>query len=397
MWSGGESLNQQPPISLYVHLPWCVKKCPYCDFNSHTRRASLDENGYVRALLNDLAVDVGRLEYRPVLKSIFIGGGTPSLFTGRSIEMLLRGIEKQADIPESAEITLEANPGSADEGRFKAYRLAGVNRLSIGIQSFNDRHLALLGRVHDKEQALSAVDTAVRAKFNNYNLDMMYCLPGQTLRQASEDVRQAVALAPAHISAYQLTIEPNTLFAFRPPDLPDEETGWQIQKAYWRALKRAKYSQYEISAYAKNNQQCVHNLNYWHFGDYLGIGAGAHGKFSREFGVYRTSKPKHPDAYLKLYHGKPARHALAVKQVSRADLPLEFMMNRLRLKQGFSLDQFEKATGLDRSQVIEKIVLAVKKGLLTESASKYFPSKKGELFLNDLLEIFIPGCRQEVA
>ena len=382
---------------MYVHLPWCVKKCPYCDFNSHTLRKNLDEENYTRALLNDLAVEVERFETRPALESIFIGGGTPSLFSGESIGKLIMGIENYFNIDESTEITLEANPGTADEGRFRAYREAGVNRLSIGIQSFNDNHLGVLGRIHGKDQALSAVDMAIKAKFTNFNLDMMYCLPGQNPEQASQDIAQAIALAPTHISAYQLTLEPNTLFAAKPPELPDDETGWQIQQAYWTALEESNYDQYEISAYGKANRQCLHNLNYWQFGDYLGIGAGAHGKLSLGDGVFRTSKPRHPDQYLKTFINKPADNTAFIKAVSKSDLPLEFMMNILRLKSGFSLDRFENATGLDRSTVTRPLMRAIRQGLLIESSSVYRPSRKGELFLDDLLQLFIPDRHQEVA
>ena len=389
-------------ISLYVHLPWCVKKCPYCDFNSHTLRNTLDEDSYIKSLLNDLVFEVQRLETMPRLTSIFIGGGTPSLFSGQSIAKLITGIEKNLDIDDSTEITLEANPGVADEGRFKLYRQSGVNRLSIGIQSFNDKQLGNLGRVHDARQAFSAVDMAVKAGFTNFNLDMMYCLPQQSLKQAGEDIAQAIALAPTHISAYQLTLEPNTLFAAKPPVLPDDEIGWQIQQTYWTALEQSDYVQYEISAYSKANRQCAHNLNYWQFGDYLGIGAGAHGKLTRSDGVYRTHKPKHPNDYLKTFITKPPQTTDWIKVVSKADLPLEFMMNNLRLKTGFSLEQFENTTGLNRSVITQTLNLAIKKGLLNDASCggempHYQPSKKGRLFLDDLLQLFLPDNQKEVA
>ncbi len=383
--------------SLYVHLPWCVKKCPYCDFNSHALRSSLDEDSYIKALLNDLAVEVRRFETRPAIESVFLGGGTPSLFSGKSIDHLLCGINALVDINETTEITLEANPGTADAQRFEAYRQAGVNRLSIGVQSFNDYHLSILGRIHGKDQALRAVDMAVKAGFLNFNLDLMYCLPQQNPEQASEDIALAIALSPAHISAYQLTLEPNTFFAFRPPELPDDETGWQIQQAYQDALKAANYDHYEISAFGKPDRKCLHNLNYWRFGDYLGIGAGAHGKLTLNSTIYRTIKPKHPDQYLKTFRYQPAQNTALVKAVDKADLPLEYMMNVLRLKSGFSLTHLENATGLDRSDVMPEIKQAVSRGLLIKTSSVFRPSEKGTLFLDDLLQIFIPNSHKEVA
>ena len=384
-------------ISLYVHLPWCVKKCPYCDFNSHTLRTNLDENNYIQALLNDLAFEIERLQAKPALTSLFIGGGTPSLFSAESIDKLINGIGKHFIIDETTEITLEANPGTADENRFMGYRRSGVNRLSIGIQSFNDRHLRVLGRIHGQQQAQSAVDMAVKANFSNFNLDLMYCLPEQTLDEARQDITQAIALAPTHLSAYQLTLEPNTLFAAKPPVLPDHELGWQIQQAYWTALEESGYCQYEISAYSKEQRQCSHNLNYWQFGDYLGIGAGAHGKLTFEDGVYRTSKPKHPDQYLKSFSRLPADHTAYIKAVNKADLPLEYMMNRLRLNSGFSLAQFENATGLDRNVIAQPLKSALKNELLIETSSLYRPTTKGRLFLDDLLQLFLPNNHQEVA
>ena len=393
-------------ISLYVHLPWCVKKCPYCDFNSHTLRSNLDEGSYIKALLNDLSFELARLQTTPAIASIFIGGGTPSLFSGESIGKLITGIQNRVFIDDDIEITLEANPGTADETRFNTYRQVGVNRLSIGIQSFNQQHLGTLGRIHGAREAFSAVDMALSAGFTNFNLDMMYCLPQQSLEQASEDIAQAIALAPTHISAYQLTLEPNTLFAARPPVLPDDETGWQIQQTYWTALQESGYDQYEISAYSKTNRQCLHNLNYWEFGDYLGIGAGAHGKLTLSDGIFRTNKPKHPDQYLNAFVNQPTDKTSWIKAVTKADLPLEYMMNRLRLKTGFSLDHFESVTGLDRVVIAPALALAIKKDLLTETScvnaqAQYRPSEKGRLFLDDLLQLFLPNNKhnnqQEVA
>ena len=390
-------MNISSTLSLYVHLPWCIKKCPYCDFNSHELRSNPDEDKYIKALLTDLAFELKRFDVKPAIKSIFIGGGTPSLFSGTSIDKLLTGIEKHCELTESIEITLEANPGTADEARFNGYRKAGINRLSLGIQSFNDQHLKSLGRIHDSRHALTAIEMADGANFTNINLDMMYCLPEQTPAQASQDIIQAIALAPTHISAYHLTLEPNTLFAVRPPVLPDEETGWQIQQDYWAALDDAGYSQYEISAYCKSNQHCRHNLNYWQFGDYLGIGAGAHGKITRSDGVYRTCKPKHPTQYMKAFTCLPEKTDDYLKLVDKSELPVQYMMNMLRLKIGFSLDHFEQSTGVNRSQVADELNQALTCGLLIQSEGIYRPSEKGRLFLDDLLQLFIPNPCREVA
>lgn len=390
-------LNPPTTISLYVHLPWCVRKCPYCDFNSHALRASLDEESYVNAVLNDLAFEAGRMESGAELKSVFFGGGTPSLFSPQSIDKLLQGISSYFNIEESTEITLEANPGAADQSRFSSYRRVGVNRLSIGIQSFNDRQLHELGRIHGGQEALDAVEMTLSAGFDNFNLDMMYGLPQQTIDQARQDIEQAIALSPTHISAYQLTIEPNTLFAVKPPVLPDEETGWQIQQLYWTALRQSAYQRYEVSAYGKPGRQCLHNLNYWQFGDYLGIGAGAHGKLSKSSGVFRTLKPRHPSQYIKSFCNQPGDSDAFIRAVNQSDLPLEYMMNRLRLTQGFALEDFEKTTGVDRKVIAKTLNIAVNKGLLTQTSCGYRVSETGQLFLDDLVQLFLTDQRQEVA
>ena len=376
-------------IGLYIHLPWCIKKCPYCDFNSHQLRGELDDGSYIDALLNDFEFEINRLESKRTISSIFIGGGTPSLFSAESIDRLLTGIRAKYDVCENLEITLEANPGAADESRFKGYRQAGVNRLSIGIQSFNQQQLRTLGRIHNGEQAFSAVEMAKSARFKNFNLDLMYCLPEQTPQQALADVQQAVALAPAHISAYHLTIEPNTLFAQTPPVLPDEGTGWEIQQAYWSILRDAGYHQYEISAYSQPGYQCRHNLNYWRFGDYLGIGAGAHGKITTKDGIYRTLKSKHPNQYLRTFAGGPTDKDLYMKSVPDYNLPLEFMMNKLRLHEKVSINDYQQATGLNYVNINHVIEKAVNLQLLESDEDNFRVSEKGRLFLDDLLQLFL--------
>jgi len=383
------SIKTPEQIGLYIHLPWCIKKCPYCDFNSHQLRADLDENSYIDALINDFEFEITRLEQPRAISSIFIGGGTPSLFSAKSIQRLLSAIKSSAELSVNVEITLEANPGAADESRFIGYRRSGINRLSIGIQSFNENHLKILGRVHGSEQALSAVAAAKAARFDNFNLDLMYCLPDQTVEQARADIAKAISLAPSHISAYHLTIEPNTFFAKQPPILPNDSIGWEIQKTYWSMLEQAGYQKYEISAYSKPGYVSEHNLNYWRFGDYLGIGAGAHGKITHPDGVYRTSKPKHPKQYEKTFAAMPSE-AEYISPVKSIDLPLEYMMNKLRLDEGFSLQHFESFTGLDYRKIEAQITKALDSGLLIEEGSVFYPSAKGRLFLDDLLQLFLP-------
>ena len=390
-------LTEPQHIGIYVHLPWCVKKCPYCDFNSHALRVDLDEATYIQALLNDIAFEASRLNKPKRVSSIFIGGGTPSLFSSKAIETLIGGIQKHFSFAQDIEITLEANPGTADAKRFKDYSAAGVNRLSIGVQSFDDQQLKSLGRIHDSRQAVGAIEMALAADFLNLNLDLMYCLPEQTLKQAEHDVRQAIEFQPSHISAYHLTIEPNTLFAHQPPVLPDDEAGWDIAQTYWSLLKQAGYKRYEVSAYSQPGRQCKHNLNYWNFGDYLGIGAGAHGKISRNKVIYRSLKPKHPNHYMRAFASVPTDKNDYLKSVNRKEIPLEFMMNTLRLDDGFSMSQFESATGLDRSCILKPVAAAVQQKLLVEVDSMVKPTPRGKLFLDDLLQIFLPQTNQEVA
>ncbi len=376
-------------IGLYIHLPWCIKKCPYCDFNSHQLRQQLDEKPYVSSLLNDFKFEINRLDQPRVINSIFIGGGTPSLFSEQSLDLLLTTIKSTYDLAENIEITLEANPGAADESRFKGYRQIGVNRLSIGIQSFNNSHLKVLGRVHDNDEAIRAVEMAKSAGFDNYNLDLMYCLPQQTVEQAQADVEQAIALSPTHISAYHLTIEPNTLFAYKPPVLPDENISWEIQQLYFSELQAAGYKRYEISAYSEPGFECRHNLNYWRFGDYLGIGAGAHGKITDTEGLYRTLKPKHPDQYMQAFRDGFSDRQAYIRPVKPHDLPLEYMMNKLRLNEAISLDDFQAATGLDHGLISNSINRAVDLQLLESIKNGFIVSAKGHLFLDDLLQLFL--------
>ncbi|WP_456407332.1 radical SAM family heme chaperone HemW [Thiolapillus sp.] len=370
------------PLSLYVHIPWCVRKCPYCDFNSHALKETLPEKDYVRALLEDLdeqkALAAGR-----ETGSIFIGGGTPSLFSGEAIDELLTGIRGELDLAPDIEISLEANPGAVDANHFAAYRAAGVNRLSIGVQSFNAEHLQALGRIHDPAQALRVFSIARAAGFENINLDLMFGLPKQKLQQALADLRQAVDLAPEHISWYQLTIEPNTLFHHQPPPTPDDEHLWEIQQKGQGILQEMGYAQYEISAYAQKEKKCHHNLNYWKFGDYLAIGAGAHAKVSTEKGVIRYSRERHPDVYMRA-SGKTVNEQL----LAAADLKLEFMMNALRLSAGVTTTLFEQRTGLTADAIAEEVAKAQELGLLEMNRRRLRPTIRGRLFLNDLLVLF---------
>jgi oxygen-independent coproporphyrinogen-3 oxidase len=376
-----------PPLALYVHIPWCVRKCPYCDFNSHQVRGGLDQAEYIDALLADLEADLRRTEGRP-LQSIFIGGGTPSLFAPAEIGRLLSGIESRMDCSDSIEITMEANPGTLEAASFPGFRDAGINRLSIGVQSFNAVALQALGRIHGPDEAVRAVEQARRAGFERVNLDLMFGLPQQTLANAKDDVQSALALDPGHISYYQLTLEPNTSFHHAPPKLPDEELIWQIQQQGQAELAAAGYLQYEISAYARAGQHCRHNLNYWTFGDYLGIGAGAHAKLTDRSGrVQRFSKWRQPQEYLRKV--KDAAPVQSYRELTRDDLILEFMMNRLRLNQGFKVAEFVTTTGLSEELLEPGIQQAMAEGLLVKQDGRIETTSQGRLFLNDLLELFI--------
>ncbi len=377
------------PLSLYIHIPWCIKKCPYCDFNSHEAHNDVPEKAYVTALLKDLETELPHIWGRP-LSSIFIGGGTPSLFSAEAIDSLLSGLRERLPLRPNMEITLESNPSTFEQERFNAYRESGINRLSIGIQSFSDSKLKALGRVHDATEALHAAAIAKQAGFENFNLDLMFGLPQQTTQQALEDLQKAIDCAPKHLSWYQLTIEENTLFHHSPPVLPDDEKLWELQKAGQALLANNGFNQYEVSAYAKKNNPCQHNINYWHYGDYLGIGAGAHGKLSMPDGsIIRHLKHRHPEQYMKqAMLGEPRSSTHCVEEKDR---PFEFMLNALRLKKGFTADLFTERTHLEFETVKPKLTLAVEKGLLFTANSRYLPTPKGWAFLNNVMELFIDG------
>ncbi|MDP3708957.1 MAG: radical SAM family heme chaperone HemW [Polaromonas sp.] len=385
MRSGTLQLAALPPLSLYVHLPWCLKKCPYCDFNSHEVSGEMPEQRYIDALVADLEASLPLIWGRPV-HSIFIGGGTPSLFSPQAIDRLLGDIRARLRLEADCEITLEANPGTFEKDRFKAFRGAGVTRLSIGVQSFDDSHLKALGRVHDRAQAIAAVEEAAQA-FDTFNLDIMYALPGQTLENLAQDMRQALALQPPHISIYHLTIEPNTYFAKFPPVIPEEDMAYAMLDKITEMTGAAGLARYEVSAYAKPGHRCFHNLNYWQFGDYLGIGAGAHSKLSFAHRVVRQVRLREP----KLYMEKAlAGDAVAQEtEVSRADLPFEFMLNALRLREGFKLQDFADKTGLPLTAIQQGLQEAERKGLIERDLVRIKPSERGFDFLNDLQSLFL--------
>ncbi|HID50009.1 MAG TPA: oxygen-independent coproporphyrinogen III oxidase-like protein [Chromatiales bacterium] len=378
-----------PPLSLYLHFPWCVRKCPYCDFNSHELRGALEADRYVEALLTDLEQDLPRVWDRPV-RSIFLGGGTPSLFDPASIDRLLSSLRARLTLAPGAEITLEANPGTVEAARFAEYRATGVNRLSLGIQSFADRQLQQLGRIHDRREAIRAAELARKAGFDNLNLDLMFALPGQTVETAIEDLATAIALQPGHISWYQLTIEPNTLFYHQPPALPEDDTAWAIQCKGQSRLAAAGYTQYEVSAHAQPGRQCRHNLNYWRFGDYLGIGAGAHDKISdpQRQCIERRWKVKHPQAYLdRVAAGQPVAGS---RQLDDSDVVLEFMMNALRLNDGFTVGTFTAHTGLSADCLVNRITPALQRGWLEQDSRGIRATGEGRRFLDDLVGLFVP-------
>lgn len=376
---------QLPPLALYVHIPWCIRKCPYCDFNSHTATPELPEQAYVEAVLADLDLDLLHVHGRQ-LTSIFFGGGTPSLFSASALQALLAGIEQRIAFSANIEITLEANPGTFEQEKFAAYRALGINRLSIGIQSFQDSKLEALGRVHSGAEAIAAVSMARQAGFTNFNLDLMHGLPDQSPAQALADLQTAIDLAPSHLSWYQLTMEPNTVFWSKPPVLPEDDVLWDIQEAGQKLLAQHGFVQYEVSAYARAGAAAQHNLNYWSFGDFIGIGAGAHGKVSDPQGrIQRTWKTRQPSDYL-----DPDKAFLAGSNVlAPADLPFEFLMNALRLTQGVALQQFSQRTGLSTEVLQSGLALAEQRGLLSVEPERLAASAQGQLFLNDLLQIFL--------
>ena len=370
-----------PPLALYAHLPWCVRKCPYCDFNSHERSDALPEREYVAALVADLEGLLPAIWGRRV-GSVFIGGGTPSLFAPESIDALLAALRARVPLEPGAEVTLEANPGTAEAGRFRGYRDAGVNRLSLGIQSFDDRRLAALGRIHSAAEARRAIEMA-QAAFDNVNLDLMYGLPAQTLVDVRREIAEAARWGTTHLSAYQLTIEPNTVFYRRPPALPLHDEAADMQLAVEEALAAAGFEHYETSAFARPGHRCRHNLNYWEFGDYLGLGAGAHGKVSYADRVTRHERPKAPREYM------AQAGALQEKTVAPRELPFEFMLNALRLVEGVPAEYFELRTGLSRGVVAGRLAAAEAQGLLESDPRRIRPTRRGRLFLNELLQLFL--------
>jgi putative oxygen-independent coproporphyrinogen III oxidase len=378
------------PLALYVHLPWCVRKCPYCDFNSHAVPAGgIPERAYLAALLDDLAFASRGLEGREIV-SVFFGGGTPSLFSAGSIAAVLGRTRELLSVVDDVEITLEANPGTVEHGVFAAYRDAGVNRVSLGAQSFDDRHLAALGRIHSSSEVDDAVSELRTSGLDNFNLDLMYGLPRQTLLEAVSDIERAIALRPRHISHYQLTLEPGTAFERRPPELPDDETIFAMQKACQERLAAAGYGQYEVSAYAQAGRQCRHNLNYWRFGDYVGIGAGGHGKMTDAVTgrVTRTARVRQPRLYVAATG--PERRLSEIRSVEGPDLAFEFFLNALRLVEGFDETLFEERTGRAWSSVSHEISVACGRGLLESVApGRWAPTPLGRLFLNDLQAIFL--------
>ena len=380
-------LKVLPPLALYVHIPWCVRKCPYCDFNSHERGGALPEREYVERLFLDLENLLPSVWGRRLV-SVFIGGGTPSLFSPESIDALLSGVRARLPLEPDAEITLEANPGTVEAARFHGFREAGVNRISIGVQSFDDRMLAALGRIHGSEEARRAFDAAA-ASFDNVNLDLMYGLPGQSAAMAREDIEQALACGVPHVSAYQLTIEPNTVFWSKPPRLPEHDLCADMQLAAEEALGAAGYEHYETSAFARPGRRCRHNLNYWEFGDYLGIGAGAHGKISLPDRVTRHERVKQPSEYMK------GSACVAAKEVPPGEIPFEFMLNALRLVEGFPVELFQARTGLPLSTIEGELEKAEAQGLVERDWQRIRPSVRGRLFLNELLELFLAGERKD--
>lgn len=377
-----------PPLALYIHLPWCVKKCPYCDFNSHQAPDMLPETEYVAALLRDLEMELPLIWGRPII-SIFIGGGTPSLFSPEALDALFSGLRARLKLLPEIEITLEANPGTVEAGKFREFRALGINRLSIGVQSFQDAQLSALGRIHDGREAIAAAETAHAAGFSDFNLDLMHGLPGQTVEAGRADVAQAIALAPSHISYYQLTLEPNTLFHARPPTLPNDELLADIEEAGQALLAEACYQQYEVSAYAKEGFRCVHNLNYWAFGDYVGMGAGAHGKLTlpAEQRILRRARVKNPRDYLALAGTPKAVEEILVKPREAA---FEFMLNALRLKEGFPPHLFQERVGIPLGLIHEALQAAETAGLLHWDLQRIAPTRQGWRYLNDLMQYFLP-------
>jgi putative oxygen-independent coproporphyrinogen III oxidase len=378
-------LGTPPPLALYIHIPWCVRKCPYCDFNSHEARQEIPEQAYVDALIADLEQSVPKIWGRKI-RSVFFGGGTPSLFSPEAIDRILSQVRMLTPLEYEAEITLEANPGTVDAAHFRGYRDAGINRLSLGIQSFDNRYLAALGRIHDEKQAMTAAELAL-ATFDRVNLDLMYALPDQSLRDALADAKRAVALAPSHLSFYHLTLEPNTPFHRTPPSLPDDDTSAAMQAEIENLLTGHGYQHYETSAFAQQGKRARHNLNYWTFGDYLGIGAGAHSKLSYHDRITRESRHKHPNRYLE--NAVRGEAADQVWEIGHEELGFEFMMNALRLTEGFDPELFLLRTGMPLSTVEPALRAAKEKGLIEVGNNLIKPTLLGQRFLNELLQIFL--------
>jgi putative oxygen-independent coproporphyrinogen III oxidase len=382
-------LSADLPLSLYVHMPWCVRKCPYCDFNSHQLKSAKPDGAYIDSLIRDLDGELPLLAGRTIA-TVFFGGGTPSLFHPEDFKRLLSALRQRIEVGADAEITLEANPGTIERGRFAEYAQAGINRVSLGAQTFAPRALERIGRIHTADDTHRAVEELRAAGIGNFNLDLMYALPQQSFDEAMEDVRTACALNPAHISHYQLTLEPGTVFHARPPPLPDDELAWEMQTEAQRRLAAAGYVQYEVSAYARAGAQCRHNLNYWRFGDYVGLGAGAHGKLSMAVPdrILRTAKPKQPRDYQE----RIAQAASACGErnfIAAKDLPFEFMLNALRLNEGFETGDFPRRTGLGLGVVEPALVRAQERGLLEPRTGGWRPSSLGRRFLNDLQASFL--------
>lgn len=378
-------LSTPPPLALYIHIPWCVRKCPYCDFNSHESRSEIPERAYVDALIADLEQSVPNVWGRKV-RSVFFGGGTPSLFSPDAIDQILSQVRALVPLEYDAEITLEANPGTVDESHFKGFREAGVNRLSIGVQSFDPRYLKALGRIHDERQAISAAELALQT-FEQVNLDVMYALPGQTLEDALADARRACAIGSQHLSFYHLTLEPNTPFHRTPPSLPDDDTSAEMQERIEQLLAAAGYLHYETSAFARKGQQCRHNLNYWQFGDYLGIGAGAHSKLSYHDRITRERRHKHPNRYM-----EQALKGSATEEVwgiPADELGFEFMMNAMRLTGGFDIHLFQQRTGRPFRDIEPALKQAKSRGLVEVEGDTVKPTLLGQRFLNELLQLFL--------
>jgi oxygen-independent coproporphyrinogen-3 oxidase len=382
-----QTLLQIPPLSLYIHIPWCVRKCPYCDFNSHEAGNKLDEAAYITALMSDLDQELAGNEHREII-SIFFGGGTPSLFSAESINNIIQSVESKATLLPDIEITLEANPGTFEQQKFAAYRSAGVNRLSIGVQSFNDDKLHRLGRIHDGNEAIKAIESAYTAGFDNINIDLMFGLPGQSVEEAIEDIELACKLQPSHVSHYQLTIEPNTYFHKHTPVLPATDFIWDMQQHCHDTLNKHDYIQYEVSAFSQAGEQCRHNMNYWTFGDYIGIGAGAHGKLTdiNKPSIQRRWKQRQPAAYIN--HAARGNACSGTNELNQADILFEFLLNALRLRHGFTHKIFEQRTGINRQHLLEAcknidpdLLVITKTGLNT--------SPRGFDFLNDVLESFL--------